>query len=260
LSSLDAAYADGPAWAAGPQVIYDRLAAAALGNLPAILAGLRAVDVGAGTGAATRELLRRGATVLAVDRSPAMLAELTRQTRGKVPTMIGDIRRLAINDDTYDVAVAAFVINHLADPGAGVKELCRITRAGGRVVATTFGVDDHLIKAAVDEVLVRHGFVHPEWYRTVKDERMPLTATPAALATVGERAGLRDVIVREIDVDLGDLRVTDAIGYRLGLSHIAPYVAALEPLHRTRLDAELLEAVKPLPPLRLPMLVLSGLR
>jgi SAM-dependent methyltransferase len=253
-----AAYGDGAAWADGPQPVYDRLACAALAGLPEGLHGLQAADVGAGTGAATRELLRRGADVVAVDLSASMLAELARQTGGRVPTIVSDVRRLAMPDDACDVVVEAFVLNHLEEPEVAVRELVRVTRPGGRVVATTFGADDHPIKSAVDEVLIRHGFVHPQWYRTVKEQRVPQTATGDALVEVGVRGGLTGATVDEVMVDFSDLPATAAIGYRLGLAHIAPFVATLEVGTRERLDTELLEAVSRLPPLRLPMLVLSG--
>jgi SAM-dependent methyltransferase len=254
-----AGYRDGAAWAGGPQTVYDRLAVAALSRLPERLDGARAVDVGAGTGAATRELLRRGCDVVAVDLSTSMLAELTRQTGGRVPTVVGDLRQLSMRDGTYDVAVAAFVLNHLDDPAGGVRELARVTRRGGHVVATTFvGGDDHPIKAAVDGVLLRYGFVHPPWYRVIKEQRIPLSATTAALASAGTAGGLVDVRVDEMHVDLSDLPAHAAVGYRLGLAHIAPFVTRLDPTTRARLEAELVDAVAGLPPLSLPMLVLSG--
>jgi SAM-dependent methyltransferase len=253
-----AAYRDAAAWAGGPQRVYDRLAGAALARLPDRLVGLRAVDVGAGTGAVSRELARRGADVLAIDRSPSMLAELRRQTSGRIPTIVGDIRRLALADDTYDLVVAAFVINHLADAAQGVGELARVTRRGGHVVATTFGADDHPIKAVVDDVLVGYGFVHPPWYRALKDKWMPLIATPPALHAVGERGGLTGVAVNSIEVDLSDLPIDGVLDYRLGLAHIAPYVAGLDPETRKSLRNDVLTAARDLPPFRLPMLVLNG--
>ena len=82
--------------------------------------------------------------------------------------------------------------------------------------------------------------------------------TTAALAAVGEAGGLHDVRAEEMYVDLSDLPVHAAVGYRLGLAHIAPFVATLDATTRAQLEAELVEAVAALPPLRLPMLVLSG--
>ena len=252
------AYRDGGAWARGPQLVYDRLAVHALAILPEDLTGTSALDVGAGTGAATRELLRRGARVVAADTSPAMLAELVRQTDGRVPSVLGDICGLPLGEDVYDLAIAAYVINHLADPAAGVAELARVTRSDGTVIATTFGADDHPIKPTVDEVLFRHGFVLPDWYVELKQHRMPLIATPPALTTVGERAGLADPRVDTVDVDLSDLPWEAVVAYRLGLAHIAAFLDGVDPPTRATIEAEVLDAVRQLPPFRLPMLVLHG--
>ena len=251
-------YVDGTAWANGPQRVYDRLAAAALALLPADLDGRSAVDVGAGTGAASRLLLERGVDVAAVDSSPAMLAELTRQTNGRVPTIVGDILDLPLPDAAYDIAVACFVINHLDDAAAGVAELCRVTTPGGLVLATTFGADDHPIKATVDDVLFRHGFVLPDWYVELKQVRMPLIATPSALLAVGERAGLVEPRVENVDVDLSDVPWEAAVAYRLGMVHIAAFLNGVEDAERAAIAAEVLDAVRGLPPFRLPMLVLHG--
>lgn len=252
-------YLDGSVWANGPQLVYDRLAAAALDLIPADLAGRTALDVGAGTGAASRILIERGLRVTAVDSSPAMLAELARQTRGRVPGIVGDILDLPLPDSAYDVAVACFVINHLDDPAAGVAEMVRVTRPGGVVLATTFGADDHPIKATVDAVLFPHGFVLPDWYVQIKRVRMPLIGTPPALLAIGERAGLTDVRVESIDVDLADLPWEAAVAYRLGMVHIAAFLADLDDGTRAGIEAEVLDAVRRLPPFRLPMLVLHGL-
>lgn len=253
-------YENATEWAGGPQTVYDRLAVTALAELPANLDGLTGLDVGAGTGAATRELLARGCDMVALDRSPSMLAELARQTHGQVPTVIGDIRDLPIRDDSYDLTVAAFVLNHLADPTRGVRELRRVIRRGGTVVATTFGADDHPMKASIDRVLVRYGFVHPAWYLNYKKDRAALIADEASLATVADRGGLSRAKVSRMLVDLADLPVDAAVGYRLGMAHIAPFVSTLDATTRARLTDELCGVVSALPPLCLPMLVVTGRR
>jgi SAM-dependent methyltransferase len=257
VSEIDT-YADAAAWTAGPQPVYDRLAERAVDELRADLTGLLALDAGAGTGAATRALRRRGADVVAVDTSPAMLAELVRQTGGLVPTICANICSIPVPDDTYDVAIAAYVINHLDAPTDALAELGRVTKAGGSVVATTFGADDHPIKPAVDEVLMRHGFVYPDWYAKLKQAWMPRIATAPALTEVGRKGGLRDVTVHHVDVDLSEFPAEAAAAYRLGLSYIAPFLQGLDADVRRLVEAEAVAVVRTLPPLWLPMLVLSG--
>jgi SAM-dependent methyltransferase len=255
---VQAAYRDGAAWAQGPQAVYDRLAAAALATLPGDLSGTTALDAGAGTGAATRVLVARGATVDAVDDSPSMLAELRRQLAGRVRTVVGDVRDLPLAAGRYDHAVAAFVLNHLDAPEAGVAELARVCRAGGRVVATTFCAEDHPVKPAVDAVLADYGFIAPEWYRTLKGGLIPRLGTPQGLAGVAASGGLAAAAVRVVDVDLSDLPLPAIVSYRLGLAHIAPFVQGLDDVTVAALHRDAAAAVSALPPLCLSMLVLDG--
>jgi len=254
-----AAYRDGAAWAHGPQAVYDRLAAAALATLPSDLTGTTALDAGAGTGAATRVLVSRGAAVDAVDTSPSMLAELHQQMGGRVRTVVGDVRDLPLTDGRYDVAVAAFVLNHLETPETGVAELARVCRPAGRVVATTFGAEDHPVKPVVDAVLADYGFVTPEWYCRLKAELIPKLGTPQGFVDVGTMGGLVDPTVRTVDVDLSDLSLPVVVSYRFGLAHVAPFLQGLDAESAAALRRDAVTAISSLPPLRLSMLVLEGL-
>jgi len=79
--SAAAAYsAVGGGWQRGPGRIYDRLAEVVVSKLPIPLQGAVALDLGAGTGAASRSLAAGGATlVIAVDAAFGMLAHDARQ-------------------------------------------------------------------------------------------------------------------------------------------------------------------------------------
>jgi SAM-dependent methyltransferase len=94
--------------------------------------GDAAVDVGCGTGRAL-PLLRAAVgptgTVAGLDLTPAM-AELAAR-RG--PALVGDARRLPIPDGAVDAVLAAGLLTHLPDPPAGLHELARVTRPGGRL-------------------------------------------------------------------------------------------------------------------------------
>jgi SAM-dependent methyltransferase len=201
-------------------------------------------------------LLRRGAAVDATDVSADMLAALVRETGGVVPVTVGDIRRLPLADGSYDISAAAFVITHLHDPALAVAELNRVTRPSGWLLATSFGADDHPVKAAVDGVLIRHHFRPPEWYAELKTVTMPLTATVDAFSAVASAGGLTEFRVDEIVVDFSDLTPGAVAAYRLGMAHTAPFVAALAEAERRRLTEESVEAVRGVPPLRVSMLVL----
>lgn len=249
---------DAAAWAAGPQRIYDRLAERAVALLPEDLAGAKALDAGAGTGALTRALLRRGAHVDAADVSAEMAAELTRQTRGRVATTVADVQALPMRSASYNVVGAAFVLNHLVEPHLAVAELARVTRPDGYLLATSFGADDPPAKLAIDEVLRRHGYQPPEWYAELKAKTMPLTATKAAFEAVASRAGLQNFQVVELIVDFADLEPAAVAAYRLGMAHTAPFVRDLTADARERLSTEAVDAVRAAPPLALVMLGLAA--
>jgi SAM-dependent methyltransferase len=250
---------DGATWTSGPARVYDRLAARVVGELSGDLRGSSVLDVGAGAGAVTRALVQRGAAVTATDASASMLAELSRRTAGDVPTFIADARRLPFPSSSYDMTVASFVINHLADPCEALVEFARVTRRSGIVLASTFGRGEHPIKTAINDVLVGYGYVAPTWYLELKQTWTPELDTPLKLTDLAHRASWRQVRVAEIDADLSDLPASAAAAYRLGQAHTAPFVGSLEPSVRRELRADAVAAAAASPPLRLAILVLSGI-
>jgi ubiquinone/menaquinone biosynthesis C-methylase UbiE len=121
-------------------------------------AGTRAVDVGAGTGFVTEGLLARGVRVVAVDESPAMLAELaaklgaqyqvgklggTLEERGELELREGVATALPLGDGEMDYAFGNMVLHHVEDPAAALRELARVVRPGGAVVISDLDAHDH---------------------------------------------------------------------------------------------------------------------
>ncbi|WP_307873183.1 class I SAM-dependent methyltransferase [Paractinoplanes ovalisporus] len=97
-----------------------------------------ALDVGCGTGRALPALAEAvGPTgrVIGLDCTPAMLAEARAKGRDRVSTLIqADARRLPLPNEVAGLVFAAGLVHHLPDPGAGLAELARVTRPGGRLV------------------------------------------------------------------------------------------------------------------------------
>jgi SAM-dependent methyltransferase len=87
--------------------------------------GMRALDVGAGTGALTAELVRRDVDAAAAEPSPEFVDAL----RTRFPGM--DVRAAAAEelpwpDETFDVALAQLVIAFMHDAPAGIREMRRV--------------------------------------------------------------------------------------------------------------------------------------
>ena len=250
-ADVRAAYdATGAAWDNGPRRIYDQLAIALLDQSPVSFDGAIAVDAGAGTGAATAELTRRGAHVIAIDLSVGMLRRMT----GAVA--VGDVVRLPIRSNAVDITIAAFVLNHLPRPVDGLRELARVTRPGGAVLVSVFGqAPAHPSKEAIDEVAARFGFAAPDWYLRMKDSFELQATTPEALGELARQAGLQGagdelVIVRPAMTD------GDVVNWRLGMAHLAPFVASLPPVQAKALAHDACVAVAGMPPPEIAMVTL----
>ena len=110
----------------------------------ALRPGEKVLDVGSGLGQLTRGMARQvgPARVVGVERSEAQLAEARRLASqagedGAVEFRQGEAARLPLRDHewgTFDVAHARFVLEHVPDPVAVVREMVRAVRPGGRVV------------------------------------------------------------------------------------------------------------------------------
>ena len=224
--SAAAAYsATGAAWERGPARIYDRLAELVVAALPVAVAGGSALDLGAGTGAATRALVAAGAArVVAVDAAVGMLAHDAAQ---RPPAVAGDALALPFAVGAFDATVAAFSLNHLADPAAGLREAARVTRPGGALAASAYADDDdHPVKHAVVAALTARGWTPEPWYQALQRDAAPKLATVDAARAAAVAAGL-DADVEHTRVPFPDLDAPALIAWRLGLAQHAPFFDAL---------------------------------
>ena len=256
--AIRAAYdASGAAWDSGPRRIYDRLAAVLLDAASIPFAALNAVDAGAGTGAATAELLRRGARVVAVDLSTGMLSRIkTATARPAAEVVAGDIVALPLRDAVADVAVAAFVLNHLPNPVGGLRELARITRAGGWVLASSFGgANDHPSKSVIDDLAAQFGFRAPAWYQQLKGGIQQQVSEPQHLVEFAHGADLRNARADVVRVSVAT-SPADLVGWRTGMAHLGPFVRSLSPTDADEFVRRAHLAVRDMPPLELAMVTL----
>ena len=108
-----------------------------LTDLP-LQAAWRVVDIGTGVGNLLPHLGRAAphARIVGVDRSLGMVALSSR----KWPTAVADVCALPLRTGAYDVAVLAFMLFHLSDPLAALREVRRVLRTDGTIGLSTWGV------------------------------------------------------------------------------------------------------------------------
>ncbi len=249
----DAYDASAAAWAAGPESTYDVMAGVLVAAAPEGVTGALVLDVGAGTGPAARAARRAGAAaVVGIDVSPEML----RAGSGWDGVVVGDATHLPIRDRCVDLAVAACCVGHLPDPTAALVEWRRVSRA---VVASAFLAGwTHPAKSIVDAVAARRGFVAPAWYVWLKTDVEPTVDDPVRLAALARDAGYTRVDVTTTAVDVGVHTAEQLVTWRLGMAHLAPFVASLGPGERSELRAECVDALDDAPPLVIPLVVLAA--
>lgn len=128
----------------------DRVRERALGAA-GVRRGCEAVDVGAGTGFVTQALLERGARVIAVDQSPAMLDALRRKFPwpDRVDCRVGEAEKLPIADASVDYCFANMVLHHVEEPRVAIAEMARILKPGGKAVVTD--MDTHEFARLAEE-------------------------------------------------------------------------------------------------------------
>lgn len=139
-----------------PAEVYDLLA-----GHGAIGAGVRVLEIGAGSGQATAELLRRGGVVDAVEPGPALAADLrTRFPEDQLTVIEGTAEEADLPESAYDSVLAATSL-HWVDTEVTLPRLHAALRPGGRLGVwwAVFTDPDQQtpFRELVDEIAHRHG-------------------------------------------------------------------------------------------------------
>jgi len=160
--------------------------------------GERILDLAAGTGTSSEPFARAGAVVVPCDFSQGMLA-VGKRARPRLPFVAGDGTRLPFADDSFDAVTISFGLRNIVDPDAGLREMLRVTRPGGRLVVCEFSSPtwapfrtvyiEYLMKAL--PAVARAVSSNPEAYVYLAES---IRAWPdqAGLAARVEAAGWRD--------------------------------------------------------------------
>jgi SAM-dependent methyltransferase len=165
-----------------PTRVYELLA-----DVCGLTNGTRVVEIGAGTGLATRELVARGATVVAVEPGAELAAYLDQDAGGALRVEHNDFETADLADGGFDLAVAATSF-HWVRPEVALPKLARILRPGGWLAVWwhVFGDPEHVtpFRVALGELYERR---LPHEYRapTSIPETMDIESRTAELTAGG---------------------------------------------------------------------------
>jgi SAM-dependent methyltransferase len=164
--------------------------------------GDRVLDIGCGNGPDLRELAElvgADGRVVGFDRSRTLIAQAGMRGLGDldpVEFVEGDATALPFADAAFDACRADRTLQHVPNVDLAVAEMARVTRPGGRIVASEYGF----------------GFVAPGWEEAARD-RLADVMVPATerrnwigllLPALFQLAGLADVSVVQQNFELRD--------------------------------------------------------
>lgn len=170
-------------------------------DLAGIVEGAHVLDVAAGSGGQSIAAARRGATVLATDIAPNILAEAEAAARAAgvstVTTRVVDGETLDVAPGTFDAAISRLGLMYLPDKRRALEQARDALRPGGRYAAVVFAEPEANGFFSIPIGIIRR--------RAELPPPAPGLPGPFSAVNLGEQleaAGFRDVDVRRIDSPL----------------------------------------------------------
>jgi ubiquinone/menaquinone biosynthesis C-methylase UbiE len=153
--------------------------------------GKLVLDAGSGAGDQTAWMHRHGASVVSIDLSSAIgVAAAKMRLHPNWVGIQGDVTRLPFGAATFDVVYCEGVIQHTRDSAGAVRELLRVLRSGGTILAT------HYVAPMRLRGRLRKAYTDRIRGRTSRMDRYRLLMLTGVIAAASYVPGLRWLIRR----------------------------------------------------------------
>lgn len=168
---------------------FAQLCAGTVDDLLEEAVGNKLLDAGCGTGTLLAKATARGFLAEGVDADLDMVAMSQAQHAG--PVCQAALPDLPYADAAFDTVIANFVVNHVSDPRAAMRELGRVSAPDGRVLVTIWPAGGAGWTSLVSEIFPEAEVV------PLPDTRLPahldFPRTTEGLADITQDAGLKVV-------------------------------------------------------------------
>ncbi len=225
---------------------WSRLVAPQLVDFAGVPDGGKLLDVGSGTGALAFALAEQKpqVSVRGIDPSGEYVeyANSRNPFPGRVTFEMGDAQQLRFAGAAFDGSLSLLVFNFIPDAGKALRELCRVTKPGGKISAAVwdYGEAMRMLRAFWDAA------VSIDSKAERLDERhMPLCRA-GELAGLWRRGGLQNIREQPLMITMKFQSFADYWdAFLLGQGPAGAYVATLRPGEVGALRAAVKNRVSP---------------
>ena len=220
----------------GPAEIYDRFVgrysphlARATCDAAEVQSGQRALDVGCGSGALVVALAEVLGTENVTGADPS--EPFVEATRAKVPgarVVVASAESLPFANDEFDATLSQLVVNFLADPEQGLREMGRVTRPDGVVAGCVWDYSGEMtmLRSFWDAAAA----LDPEGSSPLMEAHTMRFAHPDELGDLWRSTGLAEVDVSPLEVEASYDDFEDLWApFPTGVGPAGAYAANLDP-------------------------------